>query len=435
MDAGDTEREGALAGLKVVDLSDESGRMAGKLLAELGADVVRLRPGQPGPAMVDAPGGVLDWWFDGGTTSVPLDLDAGDDRARFLALVAVADVLIETEAPGRLAALGLGPDRLAEVNPRLTHVSLTPYGLDGPRAHWQSSDLVAAAAGMILSVNGEADEPVAIWGRQMHNIAGFYAAISALAGVARRRATGRGMHVDLSQQHAIASCSEHILMFWWWPELLGFLGAPVAQRQGSLHWVRAYEVVPCKTGYVMISPSAGGVPELFRWMAEEGHPAKFPDEPNPYANPANIPIMMEAIHEFALDPRRPRAVPRRPGAPRPLRPGPHHPRGGRVPAAHRPRVLPPGGRRPRRRAPPRAAGPVVRHAGGATAPPARGADRGRQRPRPLGHRRPLPVPGPTPTATVTPPPYPSPACGSSTSPTSSPVPSPRVSWPTSAPRW
>ncbi|MPY94702.1 MAG: hypothetical protein GEV08_17055 [Acidimicrobiia bacterium] len=290
--------EGPLAGVRVLDLSDELGRFAGKLLAESGADVVRLRPGEAGPAMADVPGGLLDWWYDGGTTAAPLDLDTAAGREAFVGLVAVADILLEGEPPGRLESLGLGPDALAERNPALVHVSLTPFGASGPRAAWQASDLVATAAGGILSVNGFPDEPVAIWGRQMGNAGGFYAAICALAGLARVRAGGPGLHADLSLQQVVASCSEHLLMFWWFPEVLAGLGAPVAARQGSLHWVKAYEVVECARGWCMVSPSAGGVPELIAWMQEHGLLTDLPaDTPGDLAL---IPRLMEALHEFAL---------------------------------------------------------------------------------------------------------------------------------------
>ena len=253
---GMLDRGGPLAGVRVVDIGDGSGRMAAKLLAELGAHVVRVHRGDSGPAMVDAPGGVLDWWFDGGT-----DLAAGIDDERLAQLIAAADILLESGAP---------LERTWD-NPRLTHVILTPFGLDGPRAGWRGSDLVMAAAGGILSVTGTPEEPVTIWGRQMDNLAGAYAAISALTGLYRARSTGHGTTFDLAHQHCVMSCSEHVLMFWWWPKAFEAIGGPIAQRQLALHWSRIYDVVPCKRGFCMVSPSAGGVPDLLAWMAERGH--------------------------------------------------------------------------------------------------------------------------------------------------------------------
>src|SRR5436309_15212004 len=102
---------GALEGLRVLDLTDETGRFAGKLLAETGASVAQLRPAFPGPAMVDPAaaerGGLLDWWYDGGKRKVPLDLSTPSGQDQYRRLAAGADLIIETEPPGRLAVLGL----------------------------------------------------------------------------------------------------------------------------------------------------------------------------------------------------------------------------------------------------------------------------------------------------------------------------------------
>lgn len=291
---------GPLDGVRVVDCSDSSGRLAGKLFAEMGAEVVRLRLGEGGEAMTTVSGGVLDWWFDGGVTSAPLDLDRSEHRDTFRGLVAGADILLETEPPGRLAGLGLDHASLAAVNERLVHVSLSPFGSDGPRASWQSTDLVIAAAGGMLSVTGVPDEPVTSWGRQMDNIGSAYAAIGALAGLFRSRATARGMHVDLSHQQAVVSCTEHVLMYWWWPEAFVAIGGPIAGRQASLHWSTAYDVVPCRRGHCMVSPSAGGVPDLLAWMAEHGHvPEPIADDPT---NPlAMVQSYMTALRAFAAE--------------------------------------------------------------------------------------------------------------------------------------
>ncbi len=178
---GRLPRGGALAGLRVLDLTDDGGRFAGKLLAEAGASVVRLGGGAAGAAMSGAAagrGGLLDWWFDGGTRRLTLDLDSEQDRGRFKELAARADLLIETAPPGRLSALGLDYADLRQLNPALVQVSLTPFGSQGPRTGWQVSDLVSAALGGVLSVTGDPEQPINGWGRQAFNIGGTYAAIA-----------------------------------------------------------------------------------------------------------------------------------------------------------------------------------------------------------------------------------------------------------------
>src|SRR5262245_50637209 len=205
---------GALQGLRVLDLTDDTGRFATKLLTEAGADVVRIRRGSPGPAMhgeADKSGGLLDWWYDGGKQRVHLDLDSPEGQREFKTLAARADLLIETEPPERLSRLGLDFPHLQRVNPRLVHVSLTPFGRQGPRAQWQMSDLVTAALCGVWSITRPPYAPLNGWGRQCFNTAGLFAAICGLAGVYSAQQSGRGQHIDLSLQQAVIACTEQML--------------------------------------------------------------------------------------------------------------------------------------------------------------------------------------------------------------------------------
>jgi len=232
---------GPLDGLRVIDLTDDSGRFATKLLAESGASVVRVVRGSSGPAMKAADavrrGGLLDWWYDGGKSCVPLDLDAAAGRDGYRRLATAADLVVETEAPGRLAALHLDHADLVTDNPRLVQVSLTPFGRTGPRAHWQTTDLVTAALGGVLSLSGLPDQPVNPWGRQSFNVGSFIAAISGLAGVRAARVTGAGQHIDLSLHEAVCTTIEQLFFQYWFDDVQAY--PKVAPRQGSLHWIGA----------------------------------------------------------------------------------------------------------------------------------------------------------------------------------------------------
>ncbi|MGE0730514.1 MAG: CoA transferase [Acidimicrobiia bacterium] len=283
---------GPLAGVRVVDAGDATLRWAGKLLADAGADVVRVRRGLPGPSLGDVGGGhgVLAWWLDGGTRYV----DAPPHSDGFRALVARADILLESEPPGTLDGAQLRAD-----NPSLVHVALTPFGQDGPRASWRSSDLVAAALGGVLSVNGLPDEPLPIWGRQTETVGGLYAASAALAGLCSVRAGGGGLSIDLSLQQAVMACTEHLFMFWWHPERLAPFGAPEAVRQGSLHWVRGYEVMNCARGACMVSPTAGGVFDLITYLQAEGFGTDLPAVPTPTEMLARVEQYMAALRQLA----------------------------------------------------------------------------------------------------------------------------------------
>jgi crotonobetainyl-CoA:carnitine CoA-transferase CaiB-like acyl-CoA transferase len=260
---------GALQGLRVLDYTDAGGRLAGKLLAEAGADVVRLRREASGPPMAGAAaarGGLLDWWYDAGVSHAQLDLESEAGRQGFMDLAAHADLLIETEPPGRLAGLGLDYPNLERHNPRLVHLSLTPFGRQGPRAGWQVSDLVAAALGGPLSVGGDPDRPLNGWGRQAFNVGALFAAVTALAGVHGARASGLGQHIDCSLHEAVISCTEQVLMFWFFRDLLP---TAIAPRQGSLHWSGGYEVMAGASGQIMVTPTPNAL-ALVEWLAEEG---------------------------------------------------------------------------------------------------------------------------------------------------------------------
>ena len=290
---------GPLDGVRVVDLTVGVARSAGQLLAGLGADVVRLGRGDASPDLAGH-GPLLDWWFDAGATRAAVDLGTERGRDDLRRLVARADLFIEAEPPGSLAGRGLGPVELRALNPALVHVSVTPFGSDGPRAQWQSSDLVAQAMAGWLSVTGAPDRPVALWGRQAWNLAGMWAAIEGLAGVARARRTGAGAWVDLSLHQAAVTCSEHLLMFWWFPDAFAHLGGPTPGRQRSLHWIRAYETVACRRGHCMVSPAAGGLISLIAWLHEGGFATDVPAQPAAGQLVTIIEPLMTALRQAAL---------------------------------------------------------------------------------------------------------------------------------------
>src|SRR5436309_1001197 len=145
---------GNLDGIRVLDLTREPGFFAGKLLGDLGADVVKLEPPAGDPARRRPPfwKGTPDperslLWLALNTSKrgITLDLERPRGRELCLALAARADVLLESEAPGRMAARGLNWESLHARNPLLVHASITPFGRDGPRAGWRGSDLAATA--------------------------------------------------------------------------------------------------------------------------------------------------------------------------------------------------------------------------------------------------------------------------------------------------
>lgn len=293
--------DGPLDGLRVIDLTDDSGRFATKLLTECGASVARVGRGASGPTMRSAEtarrGGLLDWWYDGGKQRIDLDLDSDEGRSAFRRLADRADLIIETEPAGRLAGLGIDHADLVATNPQLVQVSLTPFGRTGPRAIWKTTDLVTAALGGVLSLSGLPDEPVNPWGRQSFNVGGFIAAISGLAGVRAAKVTGAGQHIDVALHEAVCTTIEQLFFQYWFDDVQAY--PKVAPRQGSLHWIGAYVVVPAKSGWLMITP-APNVPGLLQWMVDEGF-----EEVNALIGlpleevVADVPRLMKTVASFA----------------------------------------------------------------------------------------------------------------------------------------
>ena len=220
---------GALQGWRVVELSADGSAFAGKLLADMGADVVVVEPpgGSPqrryGPFLDDEPDRErsLYWWhYNTSKRSVVLDLDdagPGGDRERFRKLVAEADVLIEAERPDRMAQLGLDYADMVGLRADLVYCSITPFGRQGPRRMEHSTDLtVLAAAGPVWSCGYDDHElpPVRGGGNQGLHTAGVWAAISVLTALLHRSHTGVGQHLDVSM-HAASNVTTEMASYGW----------------------------------------------------------------------------------------------------------------------------------------------------------------------------------------------------------------------------
>jgi crotonobetainyl-CoA:carnitine CoA-transferase CaiB-like acyl-CoA transferase len=197
-----------LSGLRVLDLADESGSLAGKILGDLGADVVKVEPpggdreGRRPPYL----GGVADperslAWLALNTSKrgITLDLERTSGRDAFDRLLAWADVLLDTFAPGALETLGLGWESLSRRHPRLVRCSITPFGQTGPYAHFRARDLVVVAMGGHAALTGDPDRPPL---RCSFPTAYYQAAPEAVFGILAalhaRDGTQRGQLVDVS---------------------------------------------------------------------------------------------------------------------------------------------------------------------------------------------------------------------------------------------
>src|SRR5579862_4723635 len=205
----------ALAGRRVLELADEKGVYCGKLLADMGADVIKIEP--PGgdatrhlpPFWEDRPdpdGSLFFLYMNTSKRGITLDLMHPQGQALFAHLARAADIIVETLPPGRLDALGLGYDALRRQHPALVFTSVTGFGQTGPYRDYATADIVAGALGGAMYVTGDAeDPPVNLAGAQAHVMASTYAAVSSLIALHHAARTGAGQHVDISAEETTAS--------------------------------------------------------------------------------------------------------------------------------------------------------------------------------------------------------------------------------------
>ena len=213
-----------LDGVRVLELTDESAEYCGRLLAGLGADVVKVEPpaGAPsrhiGPFLDDEPGPdrSLAFWADNvGKRSVVVD-----DDADIVALCGAADVLVHTLRPAEALPRGLDFTALHDHSPSLVVGAVTPFGSDGPWADYLADDLVLMALGGSMAACGYGPgpdgaydtPPLASLGDQAWRTASTYAAVAVLGALAWRQASGQGQLIDVSAHECSASMTEWHLM-------------------------------------------------------------------------------------------------------------------------------------------------------------------------------------------------------------------------------
>lgn len=214
---------GPLTGLRVLELADEKGQFCGKLLGDLGADVVKIEPpaGEPcrnfGPFLEDIPHpdrSLSFWYYNTSKRGITLDLESADGRQLFRRLAATSDVILETFRPGFLKSLGLDYKSVKQLNAGLILCSLTPFGQTGPWRDYLSSDLLHMAAGGEMASCGydEADvpnaPPIAPGGGNAWHIGCHYAYMAIMAALVHRMATEQGQYIDVSIHEACALTTE-----------------------------------------------------------------------------------------------------------------------------------------------------------------------------------------------------------------------------------
>ena len=265
-----------LSPYRVMDLTEGGFNWCGKVLADLGADVIKIEPptGSPtrdiGP-FVDGQQGrerSLFWAaYCVNKRGVTIDLDSQAGRDQFKSLASGADILIESSSPGVMASKGLGYADLEAINPGLVYTSITPYGQTGPYAHHQAPDLVAWSMGGMTYLCGDEDRPpVRISAPQAELHAAAHAAIGTMAALWHRQKSGEGQHVDVSMQTAVIWTLMNATPF---PPLHG----ENMERSGAFRLrgqLSVRHVYPCLDGHVSLVAAPRTLSGLTAWMAEEG---------------------------------------------------------------------------------------------------------------------------------------------------------------------
>ena len=275
-----------LSSLLALDLTDEKGFLCGKILADLGVDVIKVEPpgGDTarlmGPPHDDEPHSdqSLYWWaYNANKRSITLNIRSQDGQALFRRLVERADFVVESYQPGYLDGLGLGYASLRELNPRLVFTSLTPFGQEGAYRDYKATDLTLMAMSSFMYLLGEPDgPPVRVTLPQSYLWASAYAALGTLIAHYHRTRTGEGQYVDASAQAGAAWASGFAPYFWDAmqvnPRRAGNQMTGRSHKDPTATYPAAY---PCKDGYIafpLYSGRAGAVSNraLVEWMDEQG---------------------------------------------------------------------------------------------------------------------------------------------------------------------
>lgn len=270
--------ETLLSGFRVLDLSSSMGAFCGKVLADLGMDVVKVEPPAGEELRSEPPfargrnhreGSLRFAYFNSGKRGVTLDLSRQAGRDILLELVEKADVVVDSHEPGYLEEVGLGYGEMVARRPRLVLVSISGFGQDGPYRDYLAPDLVANAMGGLLFISGDPSlAPCVPPGGQSYVYTSLYAAFGALLALWQRETRGLGAHIDASVQASMA-LHEHVA-FTYSSE------GRLMKRAGSQHQhVAPANLFPCKDGWISFFATQRHWPIfLDMW---KGHPPELDD--------------------------------------------------------------------------------------------------------------------------------------------------------------
>jgi len=287
--------EGFLENYRILDLTDEKGHLCGRILGDMGANVIKIEPpgGDParntGPFYHDEPHPEksLSWFYtNANKRGITLNLETADGRQILKQLAERTDLVIESFRPGYMDELGLGYSALTEIKPGIILTSITPFGQSGPYAQSRVTDLVTIAMGGMAYVFGDRDRaPVRVSFPQAYFLGSQHAAIGSLFAIYHRELTGEGDWVDASIQEAILFTLTYYLPLWEHRKVLRMRSGPFfpRPRPQPLGAFKTRLIYHCQDGDVSLSFQGGNHAAinssrvLIAWANEEGYALKLKD--------------------------------------------------------------------------------------------------------------------------------------------------------------
>jgi crotonobetainyl-CoA:carnitine CoA-transferase CaiB-like acyl-CoA transferase len=297
---------GPFYGLRILELADEKSQWCGKLLGDLGADVIRIEPPgvhetrTVGPFLDDIPGherSLAFWHYNTSKRGITLNLESINGQKIFKQLASSVDVILDATQPGYLSSLGIGYDEVSKDNVKLIMCSITEFGQTGPWKDYLMSDLLHLAAGGQMAMCGYLDEqlanspPIAPGGGQSWHMAGHYAYIGIMAALNYRDKSGRGQYIDLSVHDSCALTTEGHVNTWIYRKQVMTRGRPQLLCKDGLY------VNAAQLGFRMAPRVVKGLAE---WLDTYGMAEDLLDED--YQRPEhiqeNIQHIMDVIRAF-----------------------------------------------------------------------------------------------------------------------------------------
>ena len=271
-----------------MEFADETASYAGRLLADLGTEVIKVEPPGGGRQRHTPPffrfegpdTSIAFWVHNTSKKSVVLDLDRASDQALARRLALTADVILEDCPVGFLSSRGLGYEELRALKPALVYASVTGFGQTGPHSAWAYSDIIGQATGGMMILAGDpADPPNLVYGHQADVSASINAAQGTLLAVLHAESTGQGQHVDVSAQEAVSMNQETAMQNWDLQHknrvrMGGTTALPITVPGYGL-----YEASDGGFCYFMVPAAGAGFPGLVQWMRDEGAVSDLDTEP------------------------------------------------------------------------------------------------------------------------------------------------------------